>query len=289
MNIRNFLASALGRFPNLKRGLLALRDHRATQSPLKETPFGFRLAGSDSMCSGSFEIEETPWIRRLIESCDIFVNVGANIGYYCCFAAQAGKPVIAFEPHSVNCRLLLRNLEGNGFSGRAEVYPTAVGASNGVLNLYGSGTAASLVEGWAGITSNNHTLVPVITLDGVLSGRFDDRSIFLLIDVEGAELSVLEGAINTLARDKKPWWLIEITIHEHQPAGVSVNPNLGKTFKMIFSSGYEVWTLEKVPRRIEYEEIETIEKSGKDSIGLHNFLCVEPYSAAGCIAILQES
>ena len=147
--------------------------------------------------------------------------------------AIAKKPIIAFEPHPVNSRILLRNLEGNGFSKNAEIYPTAVGDQNGILKLFGSGTAASLVDGWAGISTENSILVPVVTLDGILDGRFIDKSIFILIDVEGAELSVLKGALNTLQRNRKPCWLVEITITEHQPAGVIINPNLVATFNLI--------------------------------------------------------
>jgi FkbM family methyltransferase len=230
------------------------------------------------MVHGKFEQEETPLIRRLIARNDIFVNIGANVGYYCCFAAKDGKQVIAFEPHAVNSRLLLRNFEINGFSDQAEIYPTAVGAKCGILKLFGSGTAASLVEGWASIPPENSTLVPVITLDGVLRGRYEDQSIFILIDVEGAELSVLEGAVETLNRKHKPWWLIEITVSEHQPAGIAVNPNLLATFDLLYNAGYEAWALGSDSRKIGREEVLAISQTGKDTIGIHNFLCVEPAS-----------
>ncbi len=289
MNLHKLITPLLKRFPSLRETALAIRDHRNTKIPAQTTPFGFKFAGPPSMINGTFEGAEMPLIRNLIRKNDLFINIGANVGYYCCFAAMEGKPIIAFEPHAVNILLLLRNLEVNGFGQNAEVYPTAVGAKNGILNLYGSGTAASLVEGWAGIPSENSNLVPVVTLDGILSGRYEDQSIFVLIDVEGAERDVLQGALQTLRRNRKPWWLIEITISEHQPAGISINPNLLATFELIYEIGYEVWTLAEAPRRVHLEEIATIAKEGIDTIGIHNFLCVDPLAAADAISSIKQS
>lgn len=280
MNFRKLILILLQQFPGLRETLIAIRDQKSSMIPARETPFGFKMAGPSEMTDGSFEQEETPIIQKLIGINDVFINIGANVGYYCCFAGMAKKPIIAFEPHATNSRILLRNLETNGFSEKAEVYPTAVGAENGILKLYGSGTAASLINGWGGASSENFTLVPVVTLDGVLAGRYRNQSIFILIDVEGAELSVLQGAIETLHRDRKPCWLIEITISEHQPAGTEINPNLVATFDLIYNAGYEVWSLCKKPRKIRREEVISIAATAVDTIGIHNFLCLEPSSVA---------
>jgi FkbM family methyltransferase len=289
MYLRKIIFSLLKNFPNLKNSIIAVRDHWNTVIPARETPFGFKFAGPSAMTDGSFEHAETPIIRRLIAQNDIFINIGANVGYYCCFAAIAEKPIIAFEPHAVNSRILLRNLEINGFSKNVEIYPTAVGAENGILKLFGSGTAASLVNGWAGISSENSTLVPVVTLDGVLAGRFEDQSIFILIDVEGAEFSVIQGAVATLKRNRKPWWMIEICITDHQPAGVKINPYLLPTFDLLNGAGYEVWTLSNTPRRIIREEVVKIDETEIDTIKIHNFLCVDPSCATEALEAIKRS
>lgn len=288
MIIRKFLIKLVNLFPSLREYLIAIRDHKQAQIPISQTPFGFKMAGSPAMISGKFEIQETPLIRKLAQENSIFVNIGANVGYYCCFAAMDGKSVIAFEPHIVNGRILMRNMEINGFSDQAEIYPTAVGAQNGILKLFGSGTAASLVDGWAGTSSENFSLVPVVTLDGVLAGRFEDQSIFILIDVEGAELSVLQGALGTLNRKRKPWWLIEITVSEHQPAGTKVNPNLLATFDLLYSGGYEIWALSVQPRRIHRDEVVQISETEIDTIKIHNFLCVDSGAIQDALAALSN-
>lgn len=47
------------------------------------------------MASGDFEPEETRLIQDLLQEVDTLVNIGANVGYYCCHALSLGKRVIA--------------------------------------------------------------------------------------------------------------------------------------------------------------------------------------------------
>ena len=46
------------------------------------------------------------------------------------------------------------------------------------------------------------------------------------MDIEGAEKYMLEGGQKLLDLKLKPIWLIEISINEHQPKGVTINPDL---------------------------------------------------------------
>jgi len=49
---------------------------------------------------GVFEPTETQIIRDLVKEAGVFIDVGANIGYYVCHALQANPlcAVIALEP-----------------------------------------------------------------------------------------------------------------------------------------------------------------------------------------------
>ncbi len=72
-----------------------------------ETPHGFKLRTGlhpayRLMRTGRFEVEETALVARLLDQVDLFVDIGANIGYYTCLALKKGKPVIAFEPQQQN-------------------------------------------------------------------------------------------------------------------------------------------------------------------------------------------
>lgn len=154
------------------------------------------------------------------------------------------------------------------------MYPVALGAAAGILKLYGSGTAASLLQGWAGISSAHWKFVPVVTLDGIMAGRFGGEEMLLLVDVEGAELQVLKGATGLLERTPKPVWVVEICIGEHQPGGLALNPHLAETFEMFWHHGYEVTTFDDHRRVVTREDIARIIASGEDHLKVHNYLCM---------------
>lgn len=236
------------------------------------TPWKFKFAGHAGMAGGVFEPRETEIIRTCLGRVDIFVNVGANIGYYCAHALSSGKTSIALEPHPDNVGLLLKNLQINQWA--AEVYPVACGKAPQILELFGGGTAASLLRGWAGQTASNPHLVPVVRLDDIVGGRFPNQNMLVLIDVEGAELHVLEGAVELLNRNPKPVWIVEICIDEHFATPDGKNPAIKETFAKFFDSGYRAYSIEAGLREIFASEVAAIADSREASalnIG-HNFI-----------------
>ena len=66
------------------------------------------------MQSGQFEVEETRIVHELLGDVDVLINIGANIGYYCCIALERKKRVIAFEPLPRNLEFLMKNVTLNG-------------------------------------------------------------------------------------------------------------------------------------------------------------------------------
>ena len=240
--------------------------------PAHQTPHGFWLSGNADMELGNFEPAETELVGAALEGVDVLVNVGANIGYYCCLALAARKQVLAFEPLPDNLRMLMRNIQLNGWSDRIEIFPMAIGARTGIIDLFGGGTGASLVPGWAGQSAKNVTRVQMSTVDTLLGARLTGKKCLVLIDVEGAELAVLRGASGLLANCPKPIWIVEIAVHEHQPQGTSINPHLVDTFELFCSAGYQAMTADASARPIDLAEVKQVASSGKDTLGTHNFL-----------------
>lgn len=262
-------------FPRLAIAYRYARDNWQIHEEPQITPMGFKLNGNRAMQSGTFEPAETDIFGRIVSNVDVVINVGANIGYYCCIALSRGKNVIAFEPIHLNLRYLLRNIKANHWESRIEVYPLALSDKPGVIEIYGGGTGASLVKGWAGVPEQQATLVPCSTLDHVLGSRLQGKRCLFLVDIEGAEQFMLEGAIFTLDMEPTPIWMMEVSITEHQPKGTKINPNLLTTFNTFWSRGYEVWTADKECRLVAQQEIEDIVESGVDSLQTHNFLFIE--------------
>jgi FkbM family methyltransferase len=263
------------RVPFLAHGYRNWRDGRYRDAEPQQTPLGFRFTGNHAMQTGTFEPEETALIRRLLGDVDIVINVGANIGYYCCISLQAGKEVIAFEPMPANLRYLLRNIRANNWDDRCEVYPMAVGDRVGVLDMFGAGTGTSLVRGWAGVSDRYSTPVPGTTLDRVLAQRIQGRKCLFIVDIEGAERLMLSGATAILAMEPKPRWVVEISVAENQPRGVAINPHLASTFEVFWRNGYEARTADAQCRAVNAQEVDRVATTGVDTLGTQNFLFFE--------------
>jgi FkbM family methyltransferase len=133
---------------------------------------------------------------------DVFVDIGANIGYYTLWASQIVGPtgrVLSFEPQPDIFARMSANVRMNGLT-NVTPHGFALGEQLGELTLYipdnslGFGHASMSPQDWQNPTS---VRVPVKRLDDVLSGcpRID----LIKIDAEGAELSILKGARRTIA------------------------------------------------------------------------------------------
>ena len=245
---------------------------------------GFFFNGNLSMEKGEFEPQETRIIESLFGSFDLFVNIGANTGYYVCKALNLGVPVVAFEPNQLNVNILLRNIEANGFETDFQLFPIALSNQNGVLPMYGASTGASLIDGWAG--QKNKYLVAVSKFDSTAKFLVDGKSCLVLIDIEGAELDCLKGA-ETLLAAPHTVFLVEICTGAHQPQEINVNPNLVETFDLMFSHGYEAFTADTNLRRIEINEINEIARSGIDTLGINNFIFTRDKDLLGKINFVQ--
>ena len=266
-----WLKPAVERFPRLATALRRWRDNRRDLPPVR-TPQGFLLQGNPIMEHGGFEPNETRLVTTLLRDVDVLVNIGANIGYYACFGLQAGKHVIAFEPMPGNLFHLMRNLRHNGWQDRAEVFPMALSDRSGVIEIYGGGVVASLVKGWARVPESYVSLVPVHTADNVLGQRLVGRRCFVLVDVEGAENQVLAGAGRLLGQEPRPVWLVEISVNEHLPGGLTLNPALVQTFDHFFARRYRAWAVGETLREISRDEVAAVAASGRDTLLTHNFL-----------------
>lgn len=269
--IKNLLRTMLEHFPTIARFLRNSRDLLDQRAPAKMTPWGFTLAGHDIMAAGTFEPEETEIVRKLLQEVDILVNVGANVGYYCCHALSMGKPVIAVEPIARNLYYLLTNIRNNNWSQQAEVFPVALNDKADILEMWGGGTGASLIKGWASIHESYVTRVPALSLDRVLGDVLKDKKALILVDVEGAEFMILQGATKTLHNEPRPVWMMEVSTTEHQPEGVVMNPNFEKTFDVFFECGYCAFTANAEAKKLEKNEVSSIAAQQK-RLATHNFV-----------------
>ena len=219
-----------------------IRDQLDKHAPSIKSPWGFTLAGNKSMAKGEFEQSETQLFRELIKSADLLVNVGANIGYYCCHALSMGKDVIAIEPVHRNLFYLQKNLLENGWEKKCQICPVSVGQTTDIVKIWGGQTGASIIKGWAGIPESYFNYVPQTTFDDLLFQKIEGRQVLVVADIEGAEYMMLLGATNSLKVEPKPLWMVEIVLNENQASG-ELNPNFLNTFNIFFDAGYQAFNI----------------------------------------------
>ncbi|MGI8808084.1 MAG: FkbM family methyltransferase [Acidimicrobiales bacterium] len=157
--------------------------------------------GYEVLATGRYEPSMEGIVRALVRPGDVFVDVGANEGYFCVLAAgiHPDVVVIAVEPQSRLGPVLLRNVEIN-HAHNVTVRPVALDRVDGSLRLY---LRPSTNCGASGPYKRRlgHASEEAVTrtLDNVLRDHALKRVRLLKIDCEGAEDRVLDGAANALA------------------------------------------------------------------------------------------
>lgn len=112
----------------------------------RKTHEGYFLVGNSDMLTGNYEPSETRIVYRILNDVDYFVNIGANSGYYCAKALARGIPTIAFEPVPQNLAMLYNTVVANGWQDLIEIHPVAVTDTTGLIDIYGFGTGASILQ-----------------------------------------------------------------------------------------------------------------------------------------------
>jgi len=177
------------------------------------------LGNDNSLClyvCGSFEPNEFSFLHGFLKPGMVFVDVGANDGYYTLFAARRVGPtgrVVAVEPSTRERINLRRNLLRNRID-NVRVVPAALGAAPGDADLrlaHGAHSGHNTLGQFAhdDVTAAQLERVTVNTLDRVADDMKLDRIDFVKIDVEGAEGSVVAGA-RAVLQSMRPVMLVEI-------------------------------------------------------------------------------
>lgn len=150
---------------------------------------------------GSWEPNLTHFLTSRLRPGDVFVDVGANIGYFSLLASKLVGPtgaVVAIEASPSTFALLRANLELNHAS-NVRAVNVAASDTSGSLTLYEGPTwnrgLATTVHPRGGTET---TEVASLPLSDILSADELARARVLKIDVEGAELRVVRGLLEVL-------------------------------------------------------------------------------------------
>jgi FkbM family methyltransferase len=185
--------------------------------------------GTAPMYFGSYGLLIIDAMKRLMKPGDVFLDVGANVGYLSAFAAGiVGKrgQVHCFEPVPAYFHRLERLVELNPEHsilanckaageepGSCTIYVTREPGQNTMVLAYKSGPE---------IIST--LKVPVIRLDSYLAERNINRISLVKIDAEGYELPILKGLRGFFERSKqRPAVICEIAPRAYPLLGRSIS------------------------------------------------------------------
>ena len=160
----NFLKLIIQRLKALN--LRRIESYRLRKIPAK-TSDGFLYKGPTTQKSESWERRERDFLKGIFPNYELFLNVGAHYGYYCCMARQAGLNVVAFEPVCANFKMLLDNLKNNEFEENCILINAAAGRQATIGEISGIFSTATMQKN----TNNHESLpqtIPVIPIDTVL-------------------------------------------------------------------------------------------------------------------------
>ncbi len=160
------------------------------------------------------------WLQK--EPASVFFDVGANVGAYSLAAAGLGgglTRVFAFEPGAATYASLVKNVELNKFGDLITPVPLALANATRLTTFHYSSTSAGAAShGLDEPTGeNSESFTPAFSQQILCMGMDEFISKFqcpcpqlLKIDVDGAELQVLEGAVRTLSDPRLNSVLIEL-------------------------------------------------------------------------------
>jgi FkbM family methyltransferase len=176
---------------------------------------------SVQIADGSYEPHVTATLDRLLGPGDVFVDVGANVGYHAFRASQRVGPdgrVVAVEANPENARLIAYTAALNELT-NVELVPLALAGQRGWVSFgtHVGSNGGFLPDDEATTGSGRGTIVPTLALDDL--GL--DRVSVVKIDVEGAEGLVIDGASDTIERHR-PTFVMEFS--QEMTSRVSARP-----------------------------------------------------------------
>jgi FkbM family methyltransferase len=155
---------------------------------------------------GLFEASLIEWCKQFCSPDKIMLDIGAHTGTYALSLASKSKHVYAFEPQKMTYYALCG---GVALSNLTNV--TCMNIGLGSPEQIGTNTLKVISHDGGG--SSIHATSNILREETIQIDMLDNLHLtdigFIKMDVEGEELKVLEGMVNTI-KSSKPEMLIEV-------------------------------------------------------------------------------
>ena len=216
-------------------------------------PKNTKTAGKFALRDGSSDqksVDET-WVRKAyqkpmlpftINEGEKWLDLGANIGAFACYAAVKGCQVRAYEPQIDNCEMIRINAELNNVADKIEIIKAAVvpqSQDGKTLNFYESTNPASfrrhtLYGNYLNSSKKKNITVTSVTAAG-FNSLIKDGYNCIKMNIEGAEIPIINELENNL-NIKKMVFEYSFDMDNKISTYVAVIEKLKTLFKLVKSS-----------------------------------------------------
>jgi len=210
-----------------------------------------RTAVACLVATGEYEPIETKILQHIAKRCKVIIDIGANVGYYTVelakLLATSGK-LLSFEPVEASFSQLKKNVELNHLE--KKVTTLQIGLSNSISEEKiflprKSGSSAASLRNLHPEEKSESQIIKISTLDDVMGSLGIIDCNLIKIDVEGGELQVIEGGIETISKFKP---VIFAELLRKWSKEFSYNPN--SVLSLLQKLDYSCWGVSEELREI---------------------------------------
>jgi hypothetical protein len=227
-------------------------------------PKNKQITGKFAVREGSSDIKsvDETWIKKAyqkpklpftINAGEKWLDLGANIGAFTCYAALKGCYVRAYEPQLDNCEMIKENIQLNNVGSKVEIIRAAIvplSQDGKTLNFYESTNPASfrrhtLYGNYLNSSTKKNVKITAIKALG-FNTLIKDGYNCIKMNIEGAEIPIL-NELNDNMGIKKMVFEYSFDMDKRIKTYVEVIERLQKMFKIVKSSRKIPLELEEFP------------------------------------------
>ena len=203
---------------------------------------------------GIWEPYETSLLLSRLKDGDVFVDVGANIGYFSILAAslvgEQGR-VFAFEPDPANFDLLTKSSEHNSLQSQIHAVKAGLAGADSAGNLYLSKDNLGDHQIYPGQGSRESVAITLLQGASYLRSQLRKSDLtqikLVKVDTQGSEYEVVSGLIPLLIElPLVPSILIELTPFSLRQAGSSGR----ELIELLASLGQDFWIVDHIEHQL---------------------------------------
>ncbi len=222
---------------------------------------------------------------KVVASSDVFIDIGANRGYYSLVALSSSQTihVHSFEVNKKTVSMLKLHL--SQFKNRnIEVHDFALGKFNGMAYLHSYedlGSGADTLFPLEKYGKTRSVEVPVRTLDSIFDDVDPTRTYVMKIDVEGGELDIIRGGASFIAQ-VNPIILMEINIQMLDPSG-----GVAAVKNVLASLGYQLFWINERGSYVKWDDSELLPHV--ESLGFAysaNYICLPKRASLDSLGLI---